>query len=167
MKSEITKRNNSYRFFFRKQTKFRSPFSNEFFPEPITNYYVSRNIRKFEISLQFLLGEYAKLYFDDALYSAYVFEKGEGHLNIIFYIKKDIHDQNLLKTGFYHSRMIAIIDQDANKQTTSLSFKLENNVEFSKHYVSNDNEHIHVSGFLSSRVTFFGCLKKRDQKLTK
>lgn len=143
IRSEVNRNDDSY----------RSPFTYTYYPNSKETFYVSRKIRKFEDSLNLQLGEYATLYFDSASHSAFVFERGEGHLKIYFFIKKDIENKNLLKKGFYHTRMVATVDYEQNTQKNghNVCFRLENYAEFFKHFISDDNVNFKTSGMLSTK----------------
>lgn len=143
VKSEVNRSEDSY----------RSPFTNSYYPKSKDAFYVSRKILKFEQNLNFQLGEYTTLYFDNASHSAFVFERGEGQFKIYFFIKKDIENKNLLKKGFYHTRMVATIDYEQNTQKNghNVCFRLENYAEFLKHFISDDGVNFKTSGMLCAK----------------
>jgi len=100
VKSEINKMNDSY----------RSPFSQEYFPDGANKLYITPKMTKFEKGLNVCLEEYAKLNYLVATPSAFCFDN-EKYYTVVLFIHSPVDSEfGILKSAHNNLRVTMNIE---------------------------------------------------------
>lgn len=121
------------------EESYRSPFTQEFFPTPVGNYFMSLNVTKIEKNLNSLLSEYANMmYLDGLITSVFFADFTSSHL-LHFMIRKEISNAGYVDSGYYQVRILLDLkNQGYSMQGFSEYYFVVNDIDGSKRTISGD-----------------------------
>lgn len=103
---------------------YRSPWSNEYFPQMDDGFLPSKKLRDLEITANSLFDTYRKLYYEGGYSSAYFFdtdEKDEESFGACFLIHKDVDSAKNLKKGSWDSIHVFEVSKSGAKYQYKLT----------------------------------------------
>lgn len=114
IKSKVNKVEDSY----------RSPLSQDFFPNQISNYFIPMNVTKVEKSLNRLLEDHCKRLYDNCISSVFFSDFNTSHLMHLI-VRKEVENDEYFRGGYYQVRVMIELSNKFVLRSGYLEYRLE------------------------------------------